>query len=444
MAAVGQRRQMRRVIRSSGCALEQRPAENTADPELLDLVQRQTFRYFWDFAHPTSGLARDRSDPDDRTGRDQVVIGGSGFGVMAMVIAAERSWIARSAAVSRLLQIVDFLTAADAFHGIYPHLLHGETGQAIPFGPGDDGGDIVETSYLFAGLLCARQYFSRPDPEEADLRQHIDALWQRAEWIWHTRSDSKLLYWHWSPTRGWLASLPVRGWNECLITYVLAASAPVHSIGADVYRYGWAGGDHFSNGRSYHGITLPLGPPYGGPLFFAHYSFLGLDPRGLKDAYADYWKQNVSHTLINRAHCVHNPHGFKGYGEGCWGLTASDSLTGYQAHAPDNDLGVIAPTAALSSIPYTPGYSMQALRHFYFDLGEKIWGVFGFTDAFSETAGWYAKTHLAIDQGPIIGMIENFRTGLLWRLFMSCQEVKAGLAKLGFESPHLSAGVGAS
>jgi hypothetical protein len=411
--------------------------ESLSDLELLDLVQRQTFLYFWDFAHPTSGLARDRGDAHDRMGSHPVTIGGSGFGVMAIVIGAERGWISRTAAVGHVLKIIDFLGIADAYHGIFPHLLNGDTGRTIPFGPGDDGADIVETSYLFAGLLCARQYFGRADPREADLRKRIDLLWRAADWNWHTRGGRNVLYWHWSPTGGWHMDLPVRGWNECLITYLLAASAPDHCIDADVYRFGWVGGRHFRNGRRYYGIRLPLGPPYGGPLFFAHYSFLGLDPHGLKDTYADYWEQNVSHTLINLAHCVRNPNGFEGYGENCWGLTASDSCDGYRAHAPDNDCGVISPTAALSSFPYTPDHSMRALRHFYFALGDKIWGRFGFTDAFSESANWYAKTYLAIDQGPIVGMIENFRTGLLWKLFMSCREVKTGLLRLGFESPHL-------
>jgi hypothetical protein len=176
-------------------------------------------------------------------------------------------------------------------------------------------------------------------------------------------------------------------------------------------------------------------------LFFAHYSFLGLDARGLKNRHADYWQQNVSHVLINREHCLRNPHGFAGYGADCWGLTASDDPEGYRSHAPDEDRGVISPTAALASFPYTPEHSMRALRHFYDDLGDRIWGEYGFKDAFAPTRDWYAQSYLAIDQGPIIAMIENHRSGLLWRLFMSCPEVQAGLRTLGFQSPHLGAAV---
>lgn len=402
---------------------------------MLDVVGRQTLGYFWDFAHPVSGLARERSNITSAHGPEVVTTGGSGFGVMALIAGAERHWIPRGEVLERLLTMVAFLRKADSYHGLFPHFLDGNTGQTVPFSPKDDGGDIVETSYLMMGLLSARQYFSGSTPEERELRQRINELWQRAEWSWHTRGNKNVLYWHWSPTYGWDMDLEIRGWNECLITYVLAASAPRHAITAAVYHQGWATGGRLTNGREYYGVDLPLGPEFGGPLFFAHYSFLGLDPRGLSDAYARYWEQNVRHTLINRAHCLRNPNGFKGYGEDSWGLTASDSIGGYTAHAPDHDLGVISPTASLSSFPYTPRYSMQALRHFYYVLGGRLWGRYGFYDAFSETHSWFADSYLAIDQGPIVVMIENYRTGLLWKLFMSCPEVRHGLATLGFSSP---------
>ena len=407
------------------------------DAALLEHVQRQTFRYFWDFAHPTSGLSRERSNSAFGYGQEVVAVGGSGFGVMAIVIAAHRGWIERRDAVSHLLKSVAFLGRADSYHGVFPHFLHGETGRTIPFSRKDDGGDLVETSFLMAGLLCARQYFASEEASEGELRNRINALWREVEWNWHTRGNSSVLFWHWSPNNDWSMNHEIRGWNECLITYVLAAASPRYPISADVYHRGWTQGRAFRNGRTYYGIELPLGPDYGGPLFFAHYSFMGLDPRGLKDEFADYWEQNIRHALINREHCIRNPKGYEGYSAHCWGLTASDNDQGYNAHAPDNDLGVIAPTAALSSLPYTPEYSMHALRHFYDRLGDRIWGEYGFTDSFSESRNWYASSNLAIDQGPIIGMIENHRSGLLWRLFMSCPEVRDGLGKLGFESPHL-------
>ncbi len=411
--------------------------KNLSDTALLELVEKQTFRYFWDFGHPVSGMARERSNIAYDYGDEVVTTGGTGFGVMAMIVAADRKWVPRDSIENRLLKMIKFLSKADSYHGVFPHWMNGTTGKTIPFSRKDDGGDLVETSYLFEGLLCARQYFNRHDRKDEELRNRITWLWNDVEWSWHTRGGLDLLYWHWSPNNGWSMNFELRGWNETLITYILSASSPNYSINADVYNKCWAQSSHFKNGKQFYGITLPLGFDYGGPLFFAHYSFLGLDPHGLKDQYADYWQQNYNHTLINYKHCVINPNHFKGYGEDCWGLTASDTYDGYNAHSPDNDLGTISPTAALSSFPYTPEYSMKALKHFYYDLGDKLWSEYGFTDAFNETKNWYAKSHLAIDQGPEIVMIENYRTGLLWKLFMSVPEIQNGLKKLGFESPFV-------
>jgi hypothetical protein len=298
---------------------------------------------------------------------------------------------------------------------------------------GDAGADVVETAYLFSGLLTARQYFTDQNSAETRLRKGIDELWRRAEWNWHTPEGKTALVWHWGPDTEWGTNHEIHGWDECLIAYILGASSPTHPISPRAYHNGWAVNTTFINGRSYYGVTLPLGPHYGGPLFFSHYSFLGLDPHGLKDRYADYFEQNRAHALVNYRHCLENPNHFKGYGPDCWGLTASDGNEGYCPHAPDVDRGVIAPTAATSSLPYTPEQSMRALRHFL-SMGERVWRQYGFIDAFNETAGWYGDDYLAIDQGPIVVMIENYRTQLIWRLFMSCPEIHAGLRALEFES----------
>jgi hypothetical protein len=412
--------------------------EHLADDALLDLAQRQTFGYFWDYAHQKCGMALDRAPADGGGGNDLIAVGGSGFGVMAMIVAAERGWITRAEATGRLLEILGYLSEADQYNGVFPHYLDGCTGKEVAFWADNAGGDLVETSYLVQGLLCARQYFCASDHREKALCASIDDLWRKVNWNWHTKGGD-VLFWHRSPKLERESPQTIGGWNECLITYVLAASSPTYPISASAYHEGWAKGDQFKNGKEYYGIQLPLGPDYGGPLFFAHYSFLGLDPRRLKDRYADYWEQNRAHTLINYEHCVRNPHKFSGYGPNCWGLTASDGDEGYYPHAPDVDRGVITPTAALSSMPYTPEQSMSALRHFYADLGPQLWGKYGFSDAFNETKGWVATDNLAIDQGPIVVMIENHRTGLLWRLFMSCPEVREGLRVLGFEeSPAIS------
>ena len=406
---------------------------NLSDAALLDEVQKQTVKYFWDFAHPVSGMARERSNEAYGYGNEVVTTGGTGFGIMSIIVATERKWIGRDTAAKLLLKMVQFLSKADAYHGVFPHWLNGSTGKTIPFSRKDDGADLVETSYLLQGLLCARQYFTGDNNIERDLRNRISWMWNDVEWDWFTRGGQEVLYWHWSPNNDWAMNFPVRGFNECLIMYVLAASAERYPVGSNVYHRGWAQSNFFKNGKQFYGYTLPLGFDYGGPLFFSQYSFMGLNPTGLKDQYADYWEQNENHTLINRAYCIDNPKAFKGYGENCWGLTASDTYNGYAAHSPTEDLGTISPTAALSAFPYTPAYSMKALKHFYYDLGDKIWSEYGFTDAFNETRNWYATSHLAIDQGPIIVMIENYRSGLLWNLFMSCPEIKNGLNKLGFK-----------
>ena len=430
--------------------------KDLSDSALLEVVERQTFRFFWHDAHPVSGLALERSntvlaehywdyineawdEPNfskTKFGPDACAIGGTGFGIMSTIIAVERKWIGRDTAVRRLIKIADFLINADCFHGIYPHFMDGRTGKTIKFDRLDDGADLVETSYLLMGFLCAREYFKGNDPREVYLRKRVDQMWGAANWNWHTKGENKL-YWHWSPNNGFDMNFPIWGWNECLITYIMAASSRSHPISKDVYNGSWAGSNGFKNGKTYYGYELPLGNyDKGGPLFFEQYTFQGIDPNGLKDSLGiDYFEQVKNHTLINRAYCIENPKKFKGYAENCWGLTAGDSYKGYVAHCPDTDLGVIQPTAAISSMPYTPKESMEALRHFYYDLGDKIWSKYGFVDGFSIHHNWYAKSHLAIDQGPIVVMIENYRTGLIWKLFMNIPDIQNGLRKLGFTSP---------
>jgi hypothetical protein len=430
-----------------------------SDDQLLEVVQRQTFRYFWHDAHPVSGLALERSNTvlaehywdyineawDEPNfskspfGPDAGAIGGTGFGIMSTIVAVERHWIGRDTAVRRLIKIADFLINADCFHGIYPHFMDGRTGKTIKFDRLDDAADIVETSYLMMGFLCAKEYFNSDEPREKYLRKRIDEMWGAANWNWHTNNENKL-YWHWSPNNGFDMNFPVWGWNECLITYIMAASSQRHPISKEVYNGSWAGSNGFRNGKTYYGYVLPLGNyDKGGPLFFEQYTFQGIDPNGLKDSLGiDYFEQVKNHTLINRAYCIENPKKYKGYGENCWGLTAGDSFKGYVAHCPEVDLGVIQPTAALSSMPYTPKESLVALRHFYYDLSDKIWSQYGFVDGFSIEHNWYARSHLAIDQGPIIVMIENYRTGLLWKLLMKNQDIQNGLKRLGFKSPWLN------
>jgi hypothetical protein len=403
-----------------------------SDTALVQLVQQQTFKYFWDFAHPVSGLARERN-----TSGETVTSGGSGFGVMAIITGINRGFITRSQGLTRMQTIVSFLkNTAQKFKGAFPHWLNGTTGEVVPFGANDNGADLVETSYMMMGLLCARQYFNGSDPAETSLRNDINTLWNNIDWDFF-RQGKKVLYWNWSPDHGFAVNVPVQGWNETLITYVLAASSTTHGITKPVYDSGYARNGAMKNGNTYYGYQLPLGENLGGPLFFEHYSFMGINPTGLGDQYANYQTQTINHTKINYEYCKANPKKWYGYSDQCWGLTASDIPNGYTASSPTNDVGVIAPTAAISSFPYTPTESMKALKFFYYKLGDKLWGQYGFYDAFKLQDAWFANSYLAIDQGPIVVMIENYRTGLLWNLFMSCPEVKAGLQSLGFQSPYL-------
>lgn len=416
------------------------------DDSLLTLVQYRTFQYFWDGAEPVSGAARERFHTDDvypENDKHIVTSGGTGFGIMAILVGIERGFISREQGYEHLKKLTEWLEKADRFHGVWPHWMNGETGEVKPFSTKDDGGDLVETAFLAQGMLCAREYFKNGNDDERALADHIDKLWREIEWDWHRKDNENVLYWHWSPRYVWEMNFPIEGYNECLITYVLAAASPTHGVPPEVYHEGWARGGAMRNDstHSQYGYHLALrhnfAPQFGGPLFWSHYSYLGLDPRNLTDRYANYWEENRNHTLINRQYCIENPKGYKGYGEDCWGLTASYSINGYAAHSPGEDLGVISPTAALSSMPYTPEESMRVMRHLYEDLGEKVWGVYGFYDAFSEQADWYTPRYLAIDQGPIVVMIENHRSGLLWKLFMGAPEVKDGLRKLGFQSPAI-------
>ncbi|WP_291855315.1 glucoamylase family protein [Marinilabilia sp.] len=436
-----------------------------SDSQLLDSVQYRTFQYFWDGAEPNSGLARERVHLDgDYPQNDQNIVttGGSGFGLMAILVGIERGFISREEGFKRFTKAVDFLDKADRFHGAWPHWLDGETGKVKPFSNYDDGGDLVETAFLVQGLLAVKHYFKDGSNEEQQLVEKIDQLWREVEWDWYTKGGEDILYWHWSPNHGWKMDFGVTGYNEALIMYVLAASSPTHPVQPSVYHQGWAQNGEIATEYTTFGYTLPLkhhvDAKKGGPLFWAHYSFLGLDPRGLTDQYGDYWQNNVAHTMINRQHCINNPNEYKGYGENCWGLTSSYSVpgaaayitgqssekpaqgnseqTGYAGHRPSFDLSVISPTAALSSFPYAPDEVMPVIRHFYEDLGDKLWGKYGFYDAFSEEYQWFPRRYLAIDQGPVPVMIENHRSGLLWDLFMQDEDVLNGLRRLGFKSPH--------
>jgi exo beta-1,2-glucooligosaccharide sophorohydrolase (non-reducing end) len=418
------------------------------DDELLTMLQEACFHYYWEGADPDSGMARENIPGDDRI----VATGASGFGIAALIVGVERGFITRAQGVERLTRIIGFLERADRYHGAWSHFMNGKTGKTMPvFGMFDDGGDLVETSFLVQGLLAARQYFNGPGESEQALYRRITQLWETVEWDWYRQNQqSDFLYWHWSPQWTWRIHHPLIGFNEVMVTYLLAIASPTHGVPADLYYSGWAGqskraldyrfgwsgsrdGDHYANGQTYYGIKLDVGVGTGGPLFFTHYSFLGFDPHRLHDRYtSSYYDNSRNLALINREYCIANPKHFAGYGPNAWGLTASDGPVGYVAHAPDgaNDEGTLTPTGALASFPYTPQESMTAFKHFYRDLGGQLWDIYGPRDAYNPTQKWVSPIYMGLNQAPITVMVENYRTGLVWKKFMSNPEIQTMLQKL--------------
>ena len=412
-----------------------------SDEEMMDLTQKETFKYFWDFANADSGAAKERYHPNEPTLNQNVVTSGAtGFGLMSIIVAIERGFITREQGIERLNKIFNFLENADRFHGAWSHWINGSSGNVIPFSAKDDGGDLVETAFLVQGLICVKEYLKNGTDAEKALATKADILWKGVQWNWYTQNQ-EVLYWHWSPNFGFEINLKLTGYNEVLITYILAAASPDYSITKATYEKGWARSGAIVSGASQYGFPLVLnhagGSNFGGPLFFSHYSFLGLNPKNLSDQYGNYWNVVVNHTKINRQYCIVNPKNYIGYSANTWGLTASysrnaDGSRGYAAHSPSNDKGVVSPTAAISSIPYTPNESLKVM-HYLYQNKDKMLGPAGFYDAFSPHYDfWVTQTYLGIDQGPQIVMIENHRTGLLWNLFMQNENVKNGLDKLGF------------
>ncbi len=418
-----------------------------SDDELLTMVQEACFRYYWEAGHPLAGLAPEVLPGDPNL----LALGGSGFGVMALLVGTERRFVTREQGAARLLKIVRFLAKADRFHGVWPHFLDGDTGHVIPFfGKYDDGGDLVETAFMLQGLLAARQYFDRDTPVEREIRDTVTRLWRETEFDWYRKTpDSDVLYWHWSPDAGWHISHPLIGWNETMIIYLLAIASPTHAVPASLYHTGWAGtsprhiayrrgwsrttaGDHYVNGNTFYGIKLDVGEGTGADLFFTHFSFMGFDPRGLRDRYTNYFVNNRAIARIQHAYAVENPLHFAGYDADSWGLSAGINSGGGRA-APRDDNGTINIMASLSSMPYTPAESMAALKHFYRDLGDRVWGIYGFHDGFNETQNWFEEVYLALNQAPIVVMIENHRTGLVWKNFMANPEIQPALAAIGFQ-----------
>lgn len=421
-----------------------------SDDELLTMLQEETFHYYWENAHPKAGAIEENTPGDPRI----VATGATGFGAMVLVVGVERGFITREQGLERLTKIVSFYEKATRYHGAWAHFYDGDTAQTMPvFGMFDDGGDLVETSFLMEGLLTARQYFKGDSAAEKALYQRITRLWETVEWDWYRRSpESNALYWHWSPAWAWHINHKLTGFNEVMITYLLAIASPTHGVPGDMYYSGWASqskeaakyrtgwsgdgpGSKYANGHTFYGIKLAVGVGSGGPLFFTDYSYMGFDARGIHDKFTDYFENNKNLVKISRAYSIANPGHHKGYGANCWGLSAADGPWGYRPSAPEekDDEGTMAPNGALSSFPYAPEESMAAFKHYYRDMGALVWGVWGPRDAFNEDENWYSPITMGLNQAPMAVMVENYRSGLLWKLFMANPEIQPMLEKVGFE-----------
>ena len=405
------------------------------DEELIDMVQRYAFRYFWEGAHQGSGMALERTDGGSSTAAS----GATGMGLMAMIVAHEREYRPKEEIKDRILKILSFLETCDRYNGAWSHWYNADTKHTQPFTTDDDGGDLVETSFVAQGLVALKNYFSGTDAQSVQIREKADLLWKGVNWNWYRQYGQNVLYWHWSPNYLFAKNMKITGWNEALITYIMAASSPGYGVPKEVYTEGWARNGAMVVKRTYYTYEINLSPNYGGPLFWVHYSHLGLNPHGLTDQYASYWQEHVNTAKIHVAYAVANPHGWENYSDKCWGLTASDDPSGYTAHQPEsNDNGTISPTAALASMPYTPEESLKALKYFYRERGKDVFGPYGPYDAFNDELNWVKKAYIGIDQGPIVVMIENHRTGLLWNSFMKDADIRAGLTKLGFQTTSVS------
>ena len=437
------------------------PPKERADTEgLLTWIQKCHFEYMWSGARPNSGLARVRYFTDNPShDENTLTIGACGFGIMGLIVGIERGFITREQGLARFEKIISFLEKADRWHGMYSHWIDDRTGKTIAFagsGGEDDGADIVETSFLTAGLLCVRQYLKDGTDREKAIAERIDVIWRAMEWDWFAANDNRhstdanidpkddCLLWHWSPTVGFKKNFHLEGYNECLLPYILAAASPAFSLSDEQakasYKNGWSRKGGIVNNGSRYGVPFLVKHNSGvnevGPMFWVAFSYAGLCLEGYKDENGiDYHKAIGNHALIQYQYCLDNPKKWKTYSENCWGLSAgytSNITTDYQAMRTNNDVGVITSNAALIAMPYTPVQSIAAAKHYFWDI-PGLMGPWGFWDAYSDSEGVITR-YLANNQCPVAPLIENYRTGLLWNLFMSSPEIKIGLQKLGFVS----------
>ncbi|MCL2649690.1 MAG: hypothetical protein FWD60_01535 [Candidatus Azobacteroides sp.] len=403
--------------------------------KILDKQARDYFDLFWsgECSHPNSKMARIGTERAQGT----VALAGSAYAVLSIPVAVERAWISKEEGIERLLHICRFLNTAERFHGAWSHWMDGVTGKALPFnGNQQNSGDLVETSFMMMSLLTCGEYFNGNTTSEKEIKNLIDSFWNTIEWNFYTNKE-KVLYWSWDRDLGF-APLKIQGPNEALPAYILALAAPAkNAITQDVYRSGWKGGNgYYNKGRTTYGYLFELGrESKGGPLFTSQHPFLWFNPFLMEDEYIDYWKFCINHAMINHHYCLYEaPKAYK-YDENNWGLSACYGTPekGYVGRSPSKDDGIICTTAAAGSIVFTPFYALQAMK--YMKSQSNLNGKYGLIDSYSPSENWNETRYLSISIFPVISMIENYKSGLIWKLAMQNEYIKKGLQLAGIHEP---------
>ncbi|MDM7914397.1 MAG: glucoamylase family protein, partial [Candidatus Eisenbacteria bacterium] len=399
---------------------------------LLDTLQRTAFDFFWNEANPANGLIKDRSTPGSACS-----IASVGFGLSAILIGIDHGWITRDEGRARILTTLETFwngpqgTAPDGmigYKGLFYHFLDMNTATRT----WDCELSTIDSALLFAGILDAREYFTTDDPVDVQVRTLADSLYYRADWNFFRNGNPGILM-GWRPGTGFAGFGQWVGYNEAMILYILAIGSPTHPVPASSWNT-WTSGYHWQTQYGYTYVIFP-------PLFGHQYSHCWIDFRYIQDAHMrgrgiTYFENSRRATLAQRNYCIANPFGHIGYGANLWGITACDGPDGYAAHGappPQNDDGTIAPTAPAGSIPFTPDESLAVLQNLYDNYRAMLWGPYGFRDAFNLDRGWWDTDYIGIDQGPIVLMIENYRTGAVWERIERNGDVQWGLHLAGFD-----------
>lgn len=422
--------------------------ETEIDEAVLDDIQRRHFKYFWELTNSVNGLVPDRANPANNTAASSIAA--TGFGLTAYIVGVERGFITRQQAAERTLTTLRFFadapqssasTDVTGYKGFFYHFLNRDTGYRDK---ADTELSTIDTALLLAGVLSSQSYFDGDNETETEIRELADRLYRAVEWKWAMNGGSKMTM-GWSPENGFLPHV-WSGYNEAMILYILAFGSPDASkkIDGSIWN-NWTATYHWDKFHGYDMVNFS-------PLFGHQYSHIWVDFKGIRDSYMrgkalDYFENSRRATMSNRAYCIANPKGFKGYGENIWGLTASDGpggyfgKEGYYARGASAlwiyDDGTIAPTAAGGSFPFTPEESYNALTAMKKYNGGVLWTQYGFWDAFNPQVDWVAEWWLGIDQGPILIMIENYRTGLVWNLMKKNPYIASGLKAAGFRGGWL-------